>query len=395
MQTILNIKLRSVYPPFVAGLILILASGFSLYGSKGLILFVAFFNIIFLIAFRSTVLSALREHKILFFILVFTLMIGTCNSFFINNMSFSFYQLARSQVWALIGPVVAFGILKRHNISSQYKCTALKTIEWYVYLLSVLFFSDCIFGLNISPAYFSVVDELSGIRRNYLFGYELVIPFLPVFIKQKKYLCGVLMIMILLATGGKLALFLLLFSFGYIILNSSKINTIKSLLCILVALLLGTYSYYILDRLTILFMNGDGARWSQFLDVTSIISKDPINFFFGIGFGTPFSDGYFNSNLNADFLTSHPDLVENSKFDVENGYLFLLLRFGLIGAVVYFLLLSIYFKKDLLYFGGALLISFFSISFVGPSGSLFFIFFALASILSPSEKIIIKTLKKN
>jgi hypothetical protein len=160
-------------------------------------------------------------------------------------------------------------------------------------------------------------------------------------------------------------LFLFTTIFSIFFLQKSKTNIIVFFIILIL------FFIKIFDRFTLLINNGDLRRLSQIKDAFNKFTSSLLNFLFGSGIGTPYSKGYFA--LSNNYIINGKDssaLFENSRFDVENGYLFLLLRFGILGTIFLYLILKKYFKGN--YWKFILVYFFIYFASIGLSGISFF-----------------------
>ena len=133
---------------------------------------------------------------------------------------------------------------------------------------------------------------------------------------------------------------------------------------------------FIGDRLFDFFTIGDLRRLIQVIDAFTKLSESPLTSLFGTGIGTQYSEGYEIYNLSAVSYLESGRLIENSKYDLENGFIYFPLKFGLIGTVVLLYMFFKYLRSDGTMPYAFMLLSFISVSWSGPIH--LFGFFSLA-----------------
>lgn len=107
----------------------------------------------------------------------------------------------------------------------------------------------------------------------------------------------------------------------------------KASLLILVFSLLGLGIFLFADRFVDSLGRADQPRLRELSDAFSIIVSDIRNLTIGIGYGVPYSFGWYNYSLifPGDALRA----FENSRFDVHNSFVAIMLRSGAAGVVIF------------------------------------------------------------
>lgn len=298
---------------------------------------------------------------------------GMLFSTFFNIVSMDYFQLFRNQLLSLLAPfcgLVTYIKLKKYDETSF-----LRVIDFlvkFLLVISILIFVEIFTGWPVGLAYIrSQSDGIHFLSRYYLLGFELTFFLVPILIILRRYYSFTLLIIVGLLTQGKIVLIVMLIGIviGCLYMHSLSARD-RMFFAFIVMLILAVFlsRVYIKydDYLTFLLKEVlNPVRTHMAQDALDKISTSLFRSFFGIGLGVPYTDGYA-------FFVSPPrtlphGLIYNSKHDIECGYLFLLLRYGLIGFILYFTMLFKFFGKAFYRILPILLVSFITMSPVGPS----------------------------
>jgi len=311
--------------------------------------------------------------------ILFLLYIGVLSTFvqvLLFGYNFSPWQLVRSHVWPFISIVLLLISIKymyENDISEK----VVDIISIYIILLSLVVLIEILFNLPITPAYLrrSFGEE----QRLYAIGKEFVIPFIPIFLKRNKIISIISGLIVLGVTGGKSDLMLILFMFCiYYMLNGVKYKELLYVIAIsIIVIFLFETS---ITRMQLLIENEENIRRViQVKDAIDSWTKDIYTIFFGIGYGTPFSQGYYGlilGELNPEYYS----LYQNSMYDVENGIMFWLMRSGLIGFILFLFIIVNSIKGQYKYYFWAIVaVYWMTTSGVGTNGALTFLAIGLAA----------------
>jgi hypothetical protein len=248
-----------------------------------------------------------------------------------DGVDVSIRQLSRTSIWAalymlilLVGQQIFDGITTPRL---QFIYTTARIL---VILVAALVLADLTTGLEISPAVIRVKEEgLSG-QRIYITASSAIAPLFFLYLWRLDLLPLLATIVIIAASQGKAmlaAIPIALIVFG---IRRPKAGALSFLVIMPFALLLAPT-----DRLTEFIEAGDLQRLRQINEAWEIYTSNALNILIGAGHGTPYSEGYAQfGGSNAE----QANLYENSRYDVENGFIYLLLRFGAVGLIVFFIL---------------------------------------------------------
>ena len=334
------LPVRKYINPIIIGLIFLVITAFaSKIGSRGAVGFSIFFCIYLFIKSWPEIKIVTSNNAVLFGVFFLICFMGTTYSIITAN-NFSLFQFARSQIWSLILPIMGLAYFRKGlNFSSFQFEYLFKVIETYFLLITLVCIFELLTGEMITPVYIRAINEDNSFPRLYMIGMELVSPLFPIFLIRKKYLSALCSFFILILTGGKSALLTWILAVFYWAF-SRKVGNFKRFL-VVGFLFAVTFFYvnYIGSRIYDFYDSGDSRRMDQIYDGVSFIEKSPITILIGGGLGTPYSEAYYKNDMDHDALYEQKILLENSRYDIENGYVYMLVRFGLIGTILYLLIL--------------------------------------------------------
>lgn len=292
----------------------------------------------------------------------------------------NFFQMIRSGLPFFVFSIVVYAhkdivrIFEKILISNFVSVYALMRVIAVSQIVQILLYK---LGVNIGNVTFSNVDNLSGSAqvvgdvndRMFFFPGIAMLLVLKYFIQNNKYFYALLCMCVLMLTGSKLFVFGLFSVF--IITTIETDNKIKNLLIVLglfvITFLINPLAF---SRLTeFIFINNgeDVARLYQISEAIDKINIDINHQIFGYGFTIPIYNGVESID---------PAWTENSRFDIENGYVMLAAKLGVIGV----LFVAIILYKFTHFKNGWLVIALLLINSIG-SGSSFFGFDGVYLIL--------------
>ncbi|MDG4577066.1 MAG: hypothetical protein P9C36_15665 [Defluviicoccus sp.] len=113
--------------------------------------------------------------------------------------------------------------------------------------------------------------------------------------------------------------------------------TLRRVALISVVVFIGVSGLWFLsDRLYATLGAADSPRIREMHDAISMLSSNAYRVFFGIGFGIPYTMGWFTySDVTLDVIRSY----ENSQFDIHNSFFAVFLRVGVVGICMFLLAL--------------------------------------------------------
>lgn len=289
----------------------------------------------------------------------------------IVKFDFSYWQIFRSHIYTLIAPITGFLCYSwASNTTDRVRKYCVDAAEIWITLAAFLLILGTLTNFTFVPAKIMSDDN----TRIYVVGDIIAISFLPILILRKRYFAIFASLVVVGFTGGKILILSWMLFFFYTFLNHgnrkfySKLLTSLSIIIITIPIL-----YFLLsDRVLSFIENGDSFRYAQAVFALNLIAENVLFVSFGIGLGTAFWNGFALFGDVATNDASKQALFENIRYDTEIGYIYLLLRLGIIGAFVYFFMLMRMFKGYKLYF-----ITFIFISFLGSAPSGFNYFFSM------------------
>lgn len=356
------------------------------FGTRGVLLSAA-------IAIVAVAFSAINQFIRAFFnkyILLTTVsaLLGTAWAYYYLNLNLSAWQFARSTLWTLLSLPLFLAILKIQALNNTKVVDPLLNFFASLSLVLAVFVSvELASGLPISPASIRAEDANAYFNvRLYVIGIEILLPLVPIFVLQKRLLsvCSILLLAVI--TGGKivLALFLTGILFGLLLLFKYRRLRPRHVILLLIVLFFALLAAdYLFERLHVFLQTGDERRLDQIQDAWAAILQDPITFLFGQGLGTAYTEAYLKY-VPYHSLDEVSFLIENAQYDLENGFIALWLRFGLIGSITYIIVLFRYKNIYSIYFATFLFLSWLGTSISGPPGALLLASFAFAIKVFPA-----------
>jgi hypothetical protein len=341
-----------------------------LFDSRGV--FISYVAILFFfIVTYFTKINWLNSKLILLFGVI---SIGTVNSIVNLNLEFSLYQVLRSQGWF---------ILSLFLISFSDRAIFFMNHRHYAQLVDVLNNLYILVGIFLLYFYFSgnifFPYEIFAIesRRIYVIGTGAVLPLIIVFLNNRNFLSVFCGMFFLLVTGGKTGL-LFLSAFFFYLFGNMRFNLIKTIFIGSVSLSIFLFYFFSVSSRSLEFLeNGDLKRLQQIEESFEKFNHNYVTRLVGIGIGTKYGNGYDTYKYDPKAEVDPENLFINSQYDIENGFLFLLCRFGLLGTLLIFKLLFGMKGKFSFLFLFYCVIYFSSGSPVGPSFSIIVLAFSL------------------
>lgn len=340
-----------------------------LFGSRGA--FISYAAI--LLIFIGTYFKKINWLNLKLIILLGVISIGTINSIVNLNLEFSLYQVLRSQGWF---------ILSLFLISFSDRAIFFMNQRFYAKLVDVLQNLYILIGIFLLYYYFSgtiffpyeIFDSES--QRIYVIGIGAVLPLIIIFLNNRNYLSFFCGLFFLLVTGGKTGLLFLGLFFIYLFGNM-RLNLFKTILLGSVSFSIFLVYFFSVNSRNLEFLeNGDLRRLQQITESFEKFNNNYVTRLVGIGIGTKYGNGYGVYKYDPKAEVDPENLFINSQYDIENGYLFLLCRFGVLGTILIFLLLFSMKGKFSFLFLFFCLIYFLSGSPVGPSFSIIVLAFS-------------------
>ena len=275
-------------------------------------------------------LKALSKNRLLFGITIF----ATFYAAFGVGLEFSFWQIARSQIWMALGLPIAWVIVTRiEELSFQQQKSVVRLLGIFVTVCAGLGILEILLQNPLAPAYIRAEGRI----------YTPVSAALPgliwIFLHYKKWIPLLLTIFLALITFGKGNFILIIYAVLVYVAYSKyrKQGAIKKVLYPSLMMVAGAIIAYValFDRISFLFSNGDPTRWIQIIQSLALLSQSPEGWVFGFGIGTRLIDGPYLAAYQG-LPEDAPRLVINSQYDIENGYIYQVLRFGLMGTILWF-----------------------------------------------------------
>jgi hypothetical protein len=247
----------------------------------------------------------------------------------LRGESFSLFQFFRGVTFCLIGLWLAI-----EKIDDQFFAVVDRMIPVLIlggFLSAFLYFG---FGLDYYNSQLDIPFDLSEDKRIYVFPSLL---FLVLFVEAalSARLVQFLYLVLIVITVSKTFFIVVVLTYLLnIVANKSLKATVLSIVMLIIAIGLAIMTQ-LPERIGVFVEEGDPWRTLESLAALDRL-VDPIRLFFGNGAGVPYWGGR-GSVVDYDEVQR---VVENSFYDVHNGFLTLLLRFGLIGASFYVFLFS-------------------------------------------------------
>lgn len=313
-----------------------------------------FFLILLLLYFFQNIkidTKSILQLSVLFFFLI----LGIVNGF--SKSEFSLHQILRSQIWFFIG-IVLLIFANNLNCHSN-KISKLFNFTFYAISINLAFFLISKFNILNLP----YINLLEAGDRVYLLGVEIFLPLLIVFNRFKHHFVT---LGIALISGGKSMM--LMWCLGLFKFLSFPIQRLLSKIVIGTFFLTAMFGLNLPDFLFL----GDLNRIYQVESMGRAVETF-WDFLFGIGIGNPYTTySYYDLNIRADIInSSNLKLYINARYDVENGFAFLLGRFGILGTLFILILLYVNSNRISLYFFSGLFVYFMTSSPVGPAFAIF------------------------
>jgi hypothetical protein len=283
----------------------------------------------------------------------------------ITGVEVSLYQIIRSDIFFWLALYLALNFDK---FRSFYTPRRIEKISYFVInfvkVAAVLVALEYLTNQPIAPAVIRVEGE--NFVRIYVFGLLSFFPFIFFAIHKKDFLFILSLGFIVFSTQGKIMISL--FFLTILLANLQKINFGNLLIIVF-------FSYlafpFLVNRFSTFLDEGDVTRLYQFEQAVKSWSGSNATRFLGVGQGTAFTEGYGEFSQVFD---ENERLAENSKYDIENLYGYLLIRFGILGMLLIFIFTRKVFRSmyALIYFVlVVLLYGFGSSLFNYPAGVIF------------------------
>jgi len=236
----------------------------------------------------------------------------------IRGAEFSEFQYLRGSVFPLL-----LVLLLTTKISDKF----FNTLE---NSLSLLILGSCASGIlyfglgsNLYNSSLEIPYEAALYKRLFVFPiYLFLILFVDSAVKGKA--SQIVYAALIIASGSKAIMLSVLLVYGFILVKPKfKRQMLQSLSGILLVLIAGFLSG-IFDRVSDFLSEGDPWRVLEPLAAVENL-RDPIRFIIGNGSGIPYWDGRMISGMDSGETLR---VIQNSRFDVHNGFLAIALKFG-------------------------------------------------------------------
>lgn len=297
------------------------------------------------------------------------------------NREFSVWQLARSHAWPFVGLLfLRAGVRWGQELDEIARQRLISALGLFSILSATACAIELVSGLEVSPAYIRTEVDADGQFRLYVAGLEIAMTFIPVFLLARRYLAAAACYFMMAATAGKTMLAIGACALLYALVFDKKSARTFFIMIVGVIVVLA-YGVSISSRIQGALDETDASRLFQIMDGINVFLTDWVTMLFGIGFGTEYGYGYLvqAGSASASELAA---LLENSRFDIENGYIYWLARGGIVGMLLLLSILSGIKGRYRWYFVAALGILWAGGSNTGASGALTFGLFGVAAGLS-------------
>lgn len=260
----------------------------------------------------------------------FIAIIGTAAKV-VYNLEFSLYQILRSSIWVIF---YCYLLIVGNKVFTKLTISDLMAIynilRKVIISFAILVVVDIVIGTQISPATIRLTGSLITDQRIYIVGSSVLPSLLLLYLLRADVLPVLATLILIGVTQGKVMLVAIPIAIFTLMLYKQK----KGILVLILMIPLAAIFPY--DRfLDFIEAGGDINRSVQINDAVVAYSADFISLIFGIGHGTPFSEGYAQyGQISEDKINQ----FENSRFDLENGYFYLPLRFGVFGVLIFLIL---------------------------------------------------------
>lgn len=312
------------YFPFIIVLSIAIPSGINLAVANILVLFLLCILFFFWAPKTSTFLR-------ITFISAY-LMITTLVTVFFFDIQFSYFQVLRTGIPFLFFLCVVDSI-KYFEVDQYTRLLFAKVLAVFGFLSVVFFY------LNVPFSNYAISVGSGFSTRLYIIPFTLYTACLVFFLREKNYKYAVICSLILLASGGRTQVIIILIAI--VLANEITIKQIANsfLLLVLASALIVFFQPDIFDKM---LSFGEDHRVWEINQALNSWTRNYITILFGNGFGTKISEGYyFFSNDVGESQRQY----DNSMYDIHNLITFMLARCGLIGTVF----LSILLYTDLKY----------------------------------------------
>lgn len=317
---------------------------------------------------------------------IFLLLIGVSATLISihSGADFSIWQFFRSSVWLILSIVIfCLSAVRRSNDTINLEFVY-NIVKCYVVISAIAVLAESFLQLKISPSIIRLDNEIDTKIRIYIVASTAIIPFLLLTVPRRDWIFTAAILTTVWISGGKTFI-----AMAFIFIMMSLIKNLKSLSIYFPVLLLFLYSTSSDFRIQSFFEEGDAIRKEQVADGINEFSKDTISTLIGIGHAVPYSLGY--SQYNSQQTTENFALLENSIFDVENFYVYILMRLGIVGAVLFLILTFRVFSNKFIrssFIISILLYSFGGALFTSPGGVLYIFSFLIIASIYESETVI-------
>lgn len=317
-------------------------------------------SIVLLICAMFLLAFAVRHYRLLlrniisplYLSLVAVLFVATLNTVLIADLEFSLWQVARAQVWTVIGfPLAVAAKSAALKLNSRDLSRWTNMLYGFSFASLVLAMLDVSANTSFSPAY------IRSDTRVYTVAALMVPGVLIYAIAARRRGLALSLLGLAILTMGKtyfgLSVFALLVSLMYFI-NFNRMTIRREGFWVstimLISIIVFSVSQY--DRLASALEVGDVSRERQSSQVMEALHEVRYGNLIGLGVGTKIIEGNYISTGRVESIDASTGLFANSQYDIEAGYFHLLARFGFIGCALLCMYMARGFRSaNLLFFG--------------------------------------------
>lgn len=256
-------------------------------------------------------------------VVAFLLFVVIVNGFaFLLGDEYSTWQFIRSGIPFLTAPAALLAGIEVGRTSRN------DTLHLGFQLLTIAAMLNAVLYF-LGASLFNALIAVEG--RIYAVPSLAFLPLLYYFAVKRQWVFAMACFALLAATGSKVILLasasvLLLASLRVFRLSFRSIGNV-AVLVLVISLGIGVYNERFIELLAV----GDENRVRQVADAWNAISDGVWGALFGHSFGIPSMPGYWDVGQISE---DNERLFENSRYDLDNGFLFILLKIGFLGSAI-------------------------------------------------------------
>jgi len=275
---------------------------------------------------RPSPLGRLARRKIGLVATVIVLGIASTIAAHAQGRPVSAWQICRSSIW-IAASVVTFVVAGERFRAVKTACRRFgMVLEAVFVLMAASIIVELATGLPLAPAVIRYYPDDSELPRLYAAGVAASVPLAIFFMRTRRRVAFLATATVVFATQGKAVLLALALGLGLEMMGRPR--SIRTVMAMLVILLVGiVVQVRVLELLDV----GDMQRARQIVEGVDAFESTPVSMMIGIGHGVAYSEGY---GAFAEETDENERLLDNSRYDLENGPVFLLLRFGILGTLL-------------------------------------------------------------